>query len=116
MGEKIQLAALLHNIGKFWQGTSKQGLHQELSNEFIKTYVPLEEWRPSSEEQQQEVIITADWLSSGENEGREEKRFLLVGGDISGVQKFIYKLASPEKAQKGMSKQLRGRSFMVRER
>jgi CRISPR/Cas system-associated protein Cas10 (large subunit of type III CRISPR-Cas system) len=31
-------------------------------------------------------------------------KVLLVGGDVFGVQKFIYKLASPEKAQKGMSK------------
>ena len=73
MEEKIQLAALLHNIGKFWQGTSKLGSHQELSAEFIDTYVPPSEWRPSLEEQQQEVIVAADWLSSGEKEELEEK-------------------------------------------
>ena len=73
MEEKIQLAALLHNIGKFWQGTSKLGSHQELSAEFIDTYVPPSEWRPSLEEQQQEVIVAADWLSSGGKEELEEK-------------------------------------------
>lgn len=73
MEEKIQLAALLHGIGKFWQGTSEPGSHQELCNEFIKTYVPKEEWRPSLEEQKQEVIIAADWFSSGEKEELEEK-------------------------------------------
>jgi CRISPR-associated protein Csm1 len=247
MEEKIiQLAALLHDIGKFWQRTSKLGLHQELSAEFIKTYVPKEEWRPSLDEQQQEVIVAADWLSSGEKEKLEEKgeaekrkstpltsifskiniekgepppehyypikplaldmdedilfpkeggekgdltedyedlwtgfekeikkigtisdfnayfntlyyllqkytwcipsavgkakpddvslfdhlkttcaiasclfktksedKFLLIKGDISGIQDFIYKLASPEEAFKGMSKRLRGRSFYL---
>lgn len=74
MEEKIQLAALLHNIGKFCQATSKfVGSHQELCNKFIETYVPLKEWRPSLEEQQQEVIVAADWLSSGEKEELEEK-------------------------------------------
>lgn len=73
MEEKIQLAALLHNIGKFWQGTSKLGSHQELSAEFIDMYVPPSEWRPSLEEQQQEVIVAADWLSSGEKEELEGK-------------------------------------------
>jgi len=246
MEEKIQLAALLHNIGKFYQGTSKfVGSHQELCNKFIETYVPLKEWRPSLEEQQQEVIVAADWLSSGEKEELEEKeeaekrkntpltsifskvdiekgnlpparyypikplaldddilfpkeegekekgdltedyevlwtgfekevvklkaitdfkayfntlyyllqkytwcipstvgktkmdvslfdhlkttcavasclfktksenKFLLIKGDISGIQDFIYKLASPEEAFKGMSKRLRGRSFYL---
>ena len=246
MEEKIQLAALLHNIGKFCQGTSKfVGSHQELCNKFIETHVPLKEWRPSLEEQQQEVIVAADWLSSGEKEELEEKeeaekrkntpltsifskvdiekgnlpparyypikplaldddilfpkeegekekgdltedyevlwtgfekevvklkaitdfkayfntlyyllqkytwcipstvgkakmdvslfdhlkttcavasclfktksenKFLLIKGDISGIQDFIYKLASPEEAFKGMSKRLRGRSFYL---
>jgi len=73
MEEKILLAALLHDIGKFWQRTSKLGLHQELSAEFIKTYVPKEEWRPSLDEQQQEVIVAADWLSSGEKGSWKKK-------------------------------------------
>ena len=73
MEEKIiQLAALLHNIGKFWQGTSKLGSHQELSAEFIEMYVPQKEGLPSLKDQQQKVIDVADWLSSGK-EGVEEK-------------------------------------------
>jgi len=278
----IQLAALLHDIGKFWQGTGERGNHSELSSRFINAYVP-EQWqkaaglvslhhdaRRAEEYRALKVIVCADWLSSGERrEGKdkgarkatplksifseidigkgktasklyypikkleldkkvifpnpleglgkdwlkkdykgawddfeeeverirattdfdayfntlyyllqkytwcvpsavwrdvpdvslfdhlkttcaiasclynveenyldnlisafeknwrkeelnkEEKRalndnkFLLIGGDISGVQKFIYKLASPEKAQKGMSKRLRGRSFYL---
>lgn len=42
-----------------------------------------------------------------------EKPYLVVYADISGIQDFIYKIASPEEAQKGMSKRLRGRSLYV---
>lgn len=42
-----------------------------------------------------------------------EEEFLLLRGDISGVQSFIYNIFSPEDAQKGMSKRLRGRSFYL---
>ena len=48
---------------------------------------------------------------TGEEDGKED--FLLLGGDISGIQKFIYNIFSPEKAQKGMAKRLRGRSFYI---
>lgn len=45
MEEKIiQLAALLHDIGKFWQGRGERGIHSELSSRFINVYVP-EQWR-----------------------------------------------------------------------
>ena len=44
MEEKIvQLAALLHDIGKFWQGAGERGKHAELSSRFIQEYVP-EQW------------------------------------------------------------------------
>lgn len=42
-----------------------------------------------------------------------EKPYLVVYADISGIQDFIYKIASPEEAQKGMSKRLRGRSLYI---
>jgi len=45
--------------------------------------------------------------------GEESKPFLLVLGDISGIQNFMYKLVSPEIAQKGMSRRLRGRSLYL---
>lgn len=41
------------------------------------------------------------------------ERLLLIEGDISGIQNFIYRLASPSEAQKGMAKRLRGRSFYL---
>lgn len=60
------------------------------------------------------------WTNSAGIEGNEikkayeeEERFLLVGGDISGIQKFIYSISSPEEARKGMAKRLRGRSFYL---
>lgn len=43
----------------------------------------------------------------------DERPYLVVYGDISGIQDFIYKIASPEEAQKGMSKRLRGRSLYL---
>ncbi len=44
------------------------------------------------------------------------KPFLAIQGDVSGIQKFIYKLATPdegEAATKRTAKRLRGRSFYV---
>jgi CRISPR-associated protein Csm1 len=42
-----------------------------------------------------------------------EKPFLLISGGISGIQRFIYRVASPAEAQVGMAKRLRGRSFYL---
>ncbi len=41
------------------------------------------------------------------------KPFLLIQGDLGGIQDFIYRLVSPDKAQTGMAKRLRGRSFYL---
>ncbi len=43
----------------------------------------------------------------------EEKRYLLVRGDINGIQRFIFSLKSSNKVRKNTSKRLRGRSFIV---
>jgi len=43
----------------------------------------------------------------------DQKVYLAVTGDISGIQKFIYKVSSPQEAQSGMSKRLRGRSLYL---
>ncbi|OYD13893.1 type III-A CRISPR-associated protein Cas10/Csm1 [candidate division WOR-3 bacterium JGI_Cruoil_03_44_89] len=48
-----------------------------------------------------------------EDSPKNQKEFLVIEGDISGIQKFIYKLASPQKAQSGMAQRLRGRSFYL---
>ncbi|GAA5818350.1 MAG: type III-A CRISPR-associated protein Cas10/Csm1 [Methanobrevibacter sp. CfCl-M3] len=42
-----------------------------------------------------------------------EPVYLAIKGDISGIQKFIYKISSPQEAQSGMSKRLRGRSLYI---
>lgn len=39
--------------------------------------------------------------------------YMVISGDLSGIQDFIYKISSPQEAQKGMSKRLRGRSFYL---
>lgn len=39
--------------------------------------------------------------------------YLAIEGDISGIQKFIFKISSPHEAQSGMSKRLRGRSLYL---
>lgn len=41
------------------------------------------------------------------------KPFIIINGDISGIQKFIFKNSSLKKSQKGMSKRLRGRSLYL---
>lgn len=46
--------------------------------------------------------------------GDDQKPVLVVQGDLGGIQNFISRLREPDIAQKGMSKQLRGRSFYVR--
>jgi hypothetical protein len=88
MDEKIiQLAALLHDIGKFWQGAGEKGKHSELSSRFIQEYVP-EQWQgaagvvslhhePSKYRSESykplKTIVCADWLSSGEHRRLEEE-------------------------------------------
>ena len=83
----IQLAALLHDVGKFWQGTGESGSHSELSSRFINAYVP-EQWQeaaglvslhhdPSAYREEEDralkTIVCADWLSSGERRGLAEE-------------------------------------------
>jgi len=46
-------------------------------------------------------------------EGNGGKPYLIVSGDLSGIQNFITSVKSPEEAQKGMSKRLRGRSLYI---
>lgn len=43
----------------------------------------------------------------------EQEVYLTINGDLSGIQKFIYKVSSPQDAQRGMSKRLRGRSLYL---
>lgn len=42
-----------------------------------------------------------------------DKPFLFISGGLSGIQNFIYRIASPADAQAGMAKRLRGRSFYL---
>ena len=62
------------------------------------------------------ALATCLYYYSQENEFKftdKEDAYLIVNGDISGIQKFIYKISSPQEAQKGMSKRLRGRSLYL---
>lgn len=43
----------------------------------------------------------------------QEEVYRIIKGDISGIQKFIYRVNSPDNAQRGMSKRLRGRSLYI---
>lgn len=43
----------------------------------------------------------------------DDEVYRVLNGDISGIQNFIYKVQTPEDAQSGMSKRLRGRSLYL---
>jgi len=43
----------------------------------------------------------------------DKKLFLLVRGDIAGIQRFVYSITKPEVEAKGTAKRLRGRSFYI---
>ncbi|MBR1369676.1 hypothetical protein RJ53_09390 [Methanocalculus chunghsingensis] len=45
--------------------------------------------------------------------GEGKSPYLLVQGDLSGIQRFIFDVRTPEAARKGMAKRLRGRSFWI---
>ncbi len=45
--------------------------------------------------------------------GKAEPRHLIIKGDISGIQSFIFQVKTPEDVRKGTSKRLRGRSFSI---
>ncbi len=53
------------------------------------------------------------YIEKQEIANENEHSYLMVSGDLSGIQDFIYKISSPQEAQKGMSKRLRGRSFYL---
>lgn len=82
----VILAALLHDIGKFWQRSGASGRHEELSEKFCRAFLPDEMQdacriaslhRDSSKLSSPEylplkAVIMADRLSAGEREVRKE--------------------------------------------
>lgn len=58
------------------------------------------------------TVAISNCLYLNESQDNEEP-FLIINGDLSGIQKFIYRVSSPSDAQKGMSKRLRGRSLYL---
>lgn len=52
-------------------------------------------------------------LESELNQSDTQDVYKVINGDISGIQNFIYKVQTPEDAQSGMSKRLRGRSLYL---
>lgn len=47
------------------------------------------------------------------NQTDTQEVYRIINGDISGIQNFIYRVQTPEDAQSGMSKRLRGRSLYL---
>jgi CRISPR-associated protein Csm1 len=90
MGEKrdyenLVLAAVVHDIGKFWQGTGEGGKHQELGVKFVRAHLP-EQWQgaaalvsehhddrkiTSEGNKHLKILMISDWLSSGELDDNE---------------------------------------------
>lgn len=82
----LRFAALLHDIGKFWQGAGGKGKHEELSVRFIREYLPkeIEEGitfiRGHHDAGQYlaegyyrlKILVLADWLASSERKDLEE--------------------------------------------
>lgn len=46
-------------------------------------------------------------------EGEKEKPFLLIGGDVSGIQRFIFYNRTGENVDEKATKRIRGRSFLI---
>lgn len=65
------------------------------------------------------IVLLRDYRSEDFKERLEKSivanrpLFLLMRGDISGIQRFIYSITKPEAEKKGTAKRLRGRSFYV---
>lgn len=62
------------------------------------------------------AIANCRYLYSTENnltQSDSQNVYKIINGDISGIQKFIYRVNSPEDAQSGMSKRLKGRSIYL---
>ena len=58
------------------------------------------------------ALATCRYLFDRDSENKltkndDQECYLVVTGDISGIQKFIYRISSPQDAQSGMSKRLR---------
>ena len=95
----VALAALLHDIGKFWQRTGQpppgyegfteedygpHGAHAKWSAAFVSKYIP-QEWRKGlspvlyhhkPQDYTSKLIALADWLSAGEREEEEPSQRL----------------------------------------
>ena len=52
-------------------------------------------------------------LNNSSPYSEDQKVYMVISGDISGIQNFIFKISSPKEAQRGMSKRLRGRSLYL---
>lgn len=62
------------------------------------------------------AIANCRYLFSKEDKLKQtddQEVYRIINGDISGIQNFIYRVQTPEDAQSGMSKRLRGRSLYL---
>lgn len=82
----LRYASLLHDIGKFWQGAEGKGLHQDLSAQFIRQYLP-DDYQSvtfcrghhdtihafDKEYKLLKILMLADWFSSGERKPEDDE-------------------------------------------
>lgn len=77
------------------------------------SYIPSAAWKSEPDISLFDHLRTTCGIAECLYKTKGKEKFLLLGGDISGIQGFIYDIFSPDEAQEGMSKRLRGRSFYL---
>ncbi len=123
---KFEKEYLKENYRNLWDGFLEE--FKELPNDdfwafFNSLYFLLEKytwcipsavWKSRPDISLFDHLKVSSALAVSAFESNQIDNLLIIGADLSGVQNFIYDVASPQQARAQMAKQLRGRSFYLR--